>query len=65
MVKRSPVLIDAGHGGFDAGATGVSGVSEQLLNLQVAQQLQQVLQDRGIECFMTRTDESALGPEQG
>ncbi len=59
--KAFSVLIDAGHGGFDVGATGVSGVSEQLLNLQVAQQLKQVLEDRGIECYMTRTDERALG----
>ncbi len=59
--KSFSVLIDAGHGGFDVGATGVSGVTEQQLNLQVAQQLQQVLQNRGIPCYMTRTDEGALG----
>ena len=33
------VVIDAGHGGIDAGVTGSTGVKESDLNLQIARQL--------------------------
>jgi len=55
------VLIDAGHGGFDVGAVGVSGVQEQLLNLEIARALERELELRGIPCTMTRSEEGALG----
>lgn len=51
-----PVLvIDAGHGGPDGGATGVSGVREDTLNLSVARRLNAMLQLFGYETAMTRT----------
>ena len=56
------VILDAGHGGFDAGASGVdSGVKESELNLQVALLVQQYLEDAGVRVLMTRTDAGALG----
>ena len=55
------VLVDAGHGGFDVGAVGVSGSHEQALNLQVALALERELELRGIPTTMTRIDEGALG----
>ena len=55
------VLIDAGHGGFDVGAVGVSGTQEQLLNLEIARTLERELELRGVPYTMTRTDEAALG----
>ena len=50
------LVIDAGHGGFDGGAVSERGVSEQAINLSVAQRV------RALACFfgMTRTDEGAL-----
>jgi N-acetylmuramoyl-L-alanine amidase len=54
-------LIDPGHGGFDAGASGtVTGVPEAPLNLAVAEYVQQELLSRGARVTMTRTDEEAL-----
>ncbi len=56
------VIVDAGHGGFDAGASGVdTKVQESELNLRVALRVQQYLEDAGVRVLMTRTDEGALG----
>ena len=56
------VILDAGHGGFDAGASGVdTGVKESELNLQVALLVQAALEDAGVRVLMTRTDGGALG----
>lgn len=60
--ERWLILLDAGHGGFDAGASGVdTGVGESDLNLQVALLVQRSLEDAGVRVLMTRTDEGALG----
>ena len=60
--ERWLVILDAGHGGFDAGASGTdTGVKESELNLQVALLVQSSLEDAGVRVLMTRTDESALG----
>lgn len=56
------VILDAGHGGFDAGASGPdTGVKESDLNLQVALLVQEALEDAGVRVLMTRTDAGALG----
>ncbi len=56
------IVIDAGHGGFDGGATGVNtGVPEAGLNLEVAKLLEEKLKKCGFTVIMTRTDENALG----
>ncbi len=54
------VVIDAGHGGFDGGATSVYGVLEKDINLSIARKLEQVLKLLGYKTVMTRTDEGAL-----
>ena len=60
--ERWLVVLDAGHGGFDAGASGVdTGVRESELNLQVARLVQGALEDVGVRVLMTRTGEGALG----
>lgn len=60
------VVLDAGHGGFDAGASGVdTGVRESELNLQVARLVQAALEDAGARVLMTRTGEGALGDTKG
>jgi N-acetylmuramoyl-L-alanine amidase len=55
------ILIDAGHGGFDIGASGVNGSNEAVLNLAVAKALKAELESRGAVCVMTRSDDGALG----
>lgn len=55
------IVVDAGHGGFDPGASGASGVREDVLNLSVAQYVKAELEDRGAQVIMTRQDENAIG----
>ena len=59
-VNDMTIIVDAGHGGMDGGATGVSGVLEKDVNLQIAQKLEAVIQENGGKCVMIRTDDSDL-----
>lgn len=56
------IIVDAGHGGFDVGTTGVSGRLEKEVNLEIAQKLQKKLEDEGAMVIMTRTTDDALAP---
>jgi len=60
---RPIVVIDAGHGGRDPGATSVSGqVSEKELALALAQELKSALVKRGrVRVAMTREDDRYIG----
>jgi N-acetylmuramoyl-L-alanine amidase len=56
----SRIVIDAGHGGHDPGASG-NGVNEAELTLDVAQRLQKLLDKQpGIEVVMTRDDDTFI-----
>lgn len=49
------VVIDPGHGGFDSGAVGPSGLKEADVNLQIGKMLAEMLNSKGnIQAFMTR-----------
>lgn len=55
------IVIDAGHGGFDCGATGSrTGVEEAGLNLKVARLLADELLSQGYYVIMTRENDEAL-----
>lgn len=55
------IVIDAGHGGRDGGAIGVStGVTESELNLMYAKQLAKLCEDFGIKAVLTRSDMNGL-----
>lgn len=55
------VVIDAGHGGFDPGAIGVSGVEEDDINLAIALKLQKFIEQSGGLTVMTRVDNQGIG----
>ena len=54
------VIIDAGHGGEDGGATGFDGSLEKELNLQIAERLYEALSSSGVPCVMTRKEDILL-----
>jgi N-acetylmuramoyl-L-alanine amidase len=59
--RRPTVVIDAGHGGVDPGATGVSGVAEKNLVLQYARELRrQLLAGGRYRVVMTRDSDVVL-----
>ena len=57
------IIVDAGHGGFDGGATGAGGIVEKEINLQIAQQLCDLLRSCGFDVVMTRTEDISLEDE--
>lgn len=57
------LVIDAGHGGEDGGATSVSGASESDINLAVARRLDAILGLFGADTVMLRTEDVSLNDE--
>lgn len=54
------IVLDAGHGGEDGGAVGVSGVLEKDLNLAIAFCMKEMLEEKGYTVVMTRTEDKLL-----
>lgn len=54
------IVIDAGHGGFDPGAIGVSGVEEKTVNLAISRRVAGLLRQVGAGVIETRTEDVAL-----
>ena len=55
------IVIDAGHGGIDAGVTGIlSGVKESDINLSIAKKLKSYFAEAGFATVMTRTSNGGL-----
>jgi N-acetylmuramoyl-L-alanine amidase len=48
------IVIDAGHGGFDPGAIGPSGLEEKEVNLAIARKVNDGLKNSGYNVVMTR-----------
>lgn len=57
---RPIIVIDAGHGGEDGGASGEDGTKEKDLNLLVAWALSDILTAAGYDVRMTRTTDCLL-----
>lgn len=56
---KSLIVIDAGHGGKDPGATGISGVLEKDVNLAIALRVDELLkQEPDIITVMTRSEDT-------
>lgn len=54
------IIIDAGHGGVDGGATSCTGVLESNLNLQIALRLNDLLHLLGYQTRMIRTEDISV-----
>ena len=54
------LIIDAGHGGMDGGATGANGTVEKDINLNVAKYLKEIAEKNGKKVLMTREEDISL-----
>jgi N-acetylmuramoyl-L-alanine amidase len=55
---RRVVVIDPGHGGTDPGAIGIGGLRETDITLHMSQEVARLLQEKGLQVYLTRSDES-------
>jgi len=53
-IKETTVVIDAGHGGSEKGAIGCLGDEEKNINLEIAQNVAEILRNKGFNVVMTR-----------
>lgn len=58
--KAQTVIIDAGHGGEDGGTSSKSGLIEKDINLELALTLKSMLEDKGINVILTRSEDTLL-----
>jgi N-acetylmuramoyl-L-alanine amidase len=67
LAPRRPirrVIVDAGHGGHDSGATGPTRVREKDVTLAMAKRLGRRLRARGFEVVLTRQDDRYVALEE-
>ncbi len=62
--NKITVVLDAGHGGEDSGASSEDGLLEKDLNLKICENIRDILLLSGIEVKMTRTDDKLLYTEE-
>jgi N-acetylmuramoyl-L-alanine amidase len=59
------MVIDAGHGGDDAGVRGAKGTLEKQITLEVARRLKTLVETRlGVRVVMTRDDDRRVSPDE-
>ena len=58
--KYTTVIIDAGHGGEDGGASSAAGLVEKDVNLEISQILCDMLRANGVNVIMTREEDRLL-----
>lgn len=54
------IVIDAGHGGLDSGAVGVTGVLEKNINLSIVLALRDMFEMSGFEVVLTRSEDISI-----
>ena len=59
-VTGKVVVLDAGHGGEDGGASSENGTTEAEINLSIALKIQSLLEQSGCTVILTRSDENAI-----
>ena len=60
VMNRTTVVVDAGHGGVDGGATSCTGVLESKFNLEIAIKLRDLLNLIGINTVMIRQTDCSV-----
>ena len=60
-LKNLVIGIDAGHGGTNQGAIGCMGIREKVVSLQIARDLDSMLQGMGVRTVMTRDTDESVG----
>ena len=60
VMDRKTVIIDAGHGGVDGGATSCTGILESKFNLEIALRLQDFMELLGIQTVMIRETDCSV-----
>jgi len=58
--KNKIIVIDAGHGGKDPGATGYRRYREKVVVLRIAKELRNILKSRGYRVYMTRDSDKFI-----
>ena len=54
------IIVDAGHGGHDAGAIGCGGLKEKDVNLDIARKVKKDFEAAGLKVVMTRDDDEFI-----
>ncbi len=62
-LKGAKIVLDAGHGGEDAGTLGLGNIYEKTVTLNITNYLKDYLESKGAEVILTRKDDTyvALG----
>lgn len=60
LEREYRIVIDAGHGGVDGGATSCTGVLESTINLEIALQLDDLLHFLGYDTVMIRKTDTSV-----
>ena len=62
IARKITVVLDAGHGGKDAGVTNKNGVTEKDLALQLVKKIKALNKDENIEIILTRDNDVYADP---
>lgn len=60
VARSGTIIIDAGHGGIDGGATSCTGVLESRFNLEICMRLNDLLNFLGHRTMMIRTEDISV-----
>ena len=60
VLNRKTVIIDAGHGGPDGGATSCTGILESQFNLEIALRLRDLMEILGVQTAMVRETDCSV-----
>lgn len=63
VIRTNTIIIDAGHGGEDGGATSCSGRQESIYNLEISLKFRDLLQLLGCKTLMIRTKDESVYKE--
>lgn len=59
-VTNKVIVLDAGHGKPDEGASSNSGITEESINLNITKKVQNLLEQSGSTVILTRSDENGI-----